>query len=106
MDIALLVNEYLKGKNELRDFENDSLNIVDNQIMEWSFANIPQPSMEELEALQESVQSKMDQEAINKEALAYLASTDWMIVRELDSGIVCPAEVKQLRAEARAKVVK
>jgi len=106
MDIALLINEYLKDKKELRDFENDSLNVVDNQIMEWSFSNIPQPTMEELEALQESVQAKLDQDAINKEALEYLASTDWMIIRELDSGIACPADVKAARAEARAKVVK
>jgi hypothetical protein len=106
MDIALLVNEYLKGKEELRDFENDSLNIVDNQIMEWSFANISQPTMEELEALQESVQVRMDQEAINKEALAYLASTDWMVIRAMDSGEPCPEDVKQARAEARSRIVK
>jgi hypothetical protein len=106
MDIVLLVNEYLKEKEDLRDLENDSLNIVDNQIMEWSFSNIPQPSMEELEALQESVQSKMDQEAINKEALAYLLNTDWMVIREIDSGVPCPEQVKTLRAEARAKIVK
>jgi hypothetical protein len=106
MDIALLINEYLKGKEDLRDFENDSLNIVDNQIMEWSFANIPQLTMEELEALQEIVQAKMDQDVINKEALAYLLNTDWMVIREMDSGVPCSEEVKTLRAEARAKIVK
>ncbi len=105
MDIVLLIDAYLK-QHEADRHEDDSLNVCDGSIVRWDFKNIPQPSMEELEALQESVQAKMDQEAINKEALAYLASTDWMIVRELDSGMVCPAEVKQLRAEARAKVIK
>jgi hypothetical protein len=115
MDIALLVNEYLKGKEDLRDFENDSLNIVDNQIIEWSFANIPQPSMEELEALQESVQSKMDQEAINKEALAYLAASDFKVLRhirqkalgqELSLSDEQYLALEQQRADAAARIVK
>lgn len=51
MDIQLLINEYLKDKADLRDAENDSLNIVDNQIFSWNFTNILQPTKEELEAL-------------------------------------------------------
>jgi hypothetical protein len=49
---------------------------------------------------------QVEQEKINAEALAYLASTDWMIIRETETQVACPAEVKQLRAEARLKVVK
>ena len=105
MDMMLLIDAYLK-QHEADRHEDDSLNVCDGSIVRWDFKNIPQPSIEELEALQESVQSKADQDAINKEALAYLLNTDWMVIREMDSGIVCPAEVKQLRAEARAKVVK
>lgn len=52
------------------------------------------------------VTAEMNQEKQNKEALKYLAETDWYIIREMDSGIQCPGDVKQLRAEARAKVVK
>jgi hypothetical protein len=48
---------------------------------------------------------QVEQERINAEALAYLASTDWMIIRETETQVVCPADVKQLRAEARLKVV-
>ena len=48
---------------------------------------------------------KVEQERINAEALAYLASTDWMIIRETETQVVCPPDVKQLRAEARLKVV-
>ena len=47
---------------------------------------------------------KQAQDAINSEALAYLASTDWYIVREAESGVVCPDEIKELRAEARANI--
>lgn len=38
------------------------------------------------------------------EAKAYLASTDWYIIRELDSGEPCPQEIKDLRSAARLKV--
>jgi dissimilatory sulfite reductase (desulfoviridin) alpha/beta subunit len=43
---------------------------------------------------------------INEECLEYLKSTDWMIIRELDTGILCPIEVKQARQEARNKIIK
>lgn len=52
------------------------------------------------------ISAQVAQEAINAEALAYLASTDWLVIREVDAGIPCPAEIKTLRAEARAKVVR
>ena len=41
----------------------------------------------------------------NKESKAYLASTDWMAVREAETGTAMPADVKAKRAEARATVV-
>ena len=54
----------------------------------------------------EDITDQVEQEAINAEALAYLASTDWLIIREVDSGVICPAEIKALRAEARAKIIR
>jgi hypothetical protein len=54
----------------------------------------------------EDITAQVAQDAINAEALAYLASTDWLIIREVDAGVPCPAEIKTLRAEARAKVVR
>lgn len=47
-DIALLVEEYLADKTALRDFENDSINIVNNRIHTWDFKNIPQPTLDDL----------------------------------------------------------
>lgn len=46
-----------------------------------------------------------DQQKINMKARSYLQSTDWYIIRELESGIVCPQDIKSARAEARAQVV-
>jgi len=50
-DISLLISEYLKGKDLLRDPENDSINIVNGNIHSWSFSKIPQPTADELVAL-------------------------------------------------------
>lgn len=63
MDIAILINEYLADKLELRDVENDSLNIVDNQIVSWNFANIPMPTAEELAVCEAAVLAKQAKEA-------------------------------------------
>jgi len=52
------------------------------------------------------ITAELEQERINAEALKYLADTDWMIIRELDANIPCPASVKLARAEARAKIVR
>lgn len=46
-----------------------------------------------------------DQARINAEARAYLASTDWLIVRMSETGIPVPQEVLGARAAARASVV-
>lgn len=55
-DIAMLIEEYLKDKSDLRDSENDSINIVNNQIHTWNFTNILQPTLDELFNLIPSVQ--------------------------------------------------
>lgn len=52
------------------------------------------------------VTAEVNQAKDNEQALKYLADTDWYIIREMDSGVECPSEVKQARAEARAKVIK
>lgn len=54
----------------------------------------------------EDITAMLELQSLSTEALRYLESTDWMIIREIDAGIQCPAEVKQARAEARTKVVK
>lgn len=63
MDIAILITEYLKDKSELRDVENDSLNIMDNQIVTWNFTNIPQPTAEDLAICEQAVLANQAKEA-------------------------------------------
>lgn len=83
MDIALLIEEYLKDKSELRDLENDSINIVDNQIHSWNFTNIPQPSMEELLALEAQATAKLNNQVLKKEAEAFFKEADWKRMRHI-----------------------
>jgi hypothetical protein len=52
------------------------------------------------------VTSQLEQEQINAEALKFLADTDWLILRELDNGTSCPAEIKAQRQAARERIVK
>ena len=52
------------------------------------------------------ITNQVMQDKINAESLAYLASTDWLIIREMDAGIPCPSEIKAERAAARAKIVR
>lgn len=54
----------------------------------------------------EDVTTQVAQYAINAEALAYLASTDWLVIREVDAGTPCPADIKAERAAARARIVR
>ena len=54
----------------------------------------------------EDITAQLEQERVNREALEYLASTDWLIIREIDAGVACPAEIKEARAEARARIVR
>ena len=53
------------------------------------------------------ITSQVEQEKINAEALAYLASTDWMIVRAMENADKpVPEEIKLLRQQARDRIVK
>jgi hypothetical protein len=42
--------------------------------------------------------------AINAEARAYLASTDWYVIRNQETGETIPPEVLDLRQQARERV--
>jgi|APSaa5957512535_1039671.scaffolds.fasta_scaffold308649_2 hypothetical protein len=65
----------------------------------FNTADIKTPEMLKVEV------AKAAQDKINAEAKQYLASTDWELLRELDGGVAMTAEVKQLRADARARVI-
>lgn len=46
------------------------------------------------------------QEKINADALKFLAETDYMIIREYETGIICPEEIKDQRQAARDRIIK
>ena len=48
---------------------------------------------------------KENQDVANKTAINYLASTDWYITRQTETGVVVPTDILTKRAEARAAVV-
>lgn len=97
---------------ELRHAIPDQDELID------SYGNVLQPAIEAVPAVMRKevklraqytikivdITEEIEQDKINREALAYLAETDWTVIRQMDSGEPMPAEVKAKRAEARAKV--
>lgn len=103
-DPTLLIGEFLKGKNVTDD---DSLNVdlfVNGQ-GGWRFSQVQAPTWVELFSLIVPTKTKAEQEKINAEARAYLASTDWMVTRMAETGVPVPQDIAQARAEARARIV-
>lgn len=54
----------------------------------------------------EDMSAKLEQERVNSEALAFLAATDYLIIREMDNGVPCPVEIKAQRQAARERILK
>lgn len=52
------------------------------------------------------ITSQLEQEAINAVSLAFLASTDWLITRQVETNVPCPQDIKDARAAARAAIVR
>lgn len=69
-DITLLIEEYLKDKQELRDYENDEINIYEGKIFRWGFANISQPTVDELYALIDAASTSADNHNLIKSKIA------------------------------------
>jgi hypothetical protein len=83
IDPALLVSEFLKGKDVSDD---DSLNLelfLKGDSSGWRFKNILAPSLEELKALEPQVSSAQSQQVINEEAQKFLDSTDFKVLRHI-----------------------
>ena len=52
----------------------------------------------------EAERAEREREATRAEALAYLASTDWMVVRQTETGKPVPEDIAAQRAAARKTV--
>ena len=80
-------------------WENDYARIT------WNDTNTkPLPSLVDLEFAWVDVQVADLQSQANATAQAYLASTDWMVLRQADSGEVMPNNIKDARAAARLEI--
>jgi hypothetical protein len=60
----------------------------------------------EFSVTKEDITAQIAQAKTNEDSLAYLNSTDWMIIRQAETGISAPAEVLTKRSQARASIVK
>lgn len=114
MELALLIDKYLSDKAELRH-EDDSFNIVNDSIFRWYFANIPQPTHEDLMALLPEVKAKTSQDAVNAEAEEFLKNSDWKVLRHIGQQALGLAtsltsqdyqELEQQRQMARETIIK
>lgn len=71
-------------------------------VMEMQEVHIP--GSYEVEIL--DITSQLEQQAINAEALTFLASTDWMVIRAAERGEELSPEFKAERQAARDRIVK
>jgi hypothetical protein len=52
------------------------------------------------------ISAQLAQAAINEQSLKHLAETDWMVIRQIETGTLVPADVLASRAAARAAIVR
>lgn len=74
--------------------ENNKI-IFDNG---WKYEPIPEPEPEPQPTEEELKQARI------AELKSYLASTDWYAIRESETGVDIPADIKQARADARLEI--
>lgn len=92
------------------DFRGESIDqsvtsrIVEGQLGQPPYTEYNFPQEFEIVYTDITLEVQIQQES--KEALQYLKDTDYLIIREIDAGTLCPADIKVLRAAARLKVIK
>jgi len=79
---------------------NDPANRHYVMVQEWiAEGNTPAPEFTDAEIAANA------QAVINSDSLAYLASTDWYVTRQAETGADIPQDILTARAEARASIV-
>ena len=61
--------------------------------------------LEELELTKDDVEVVLSQASVNMEAKDYLASTDWYVTRQAETGKAIPEDILTKRQEARDSIV-
>jgi len=86
--------------NSTMSVPNDPANRHCVNILEWiAEGNVPAPQYTD-EEIAANAQAK-----INATSEAYLASTDWYVTRNSETGAAIPDNITAARAEARAAIV-
>jgi len=79
---------------------NDPANRHYVMVQEWIVeGNTPAPEFTDAE-IAANAQAK-----VNSESLAYLASTDWYVTRQAETGVDIPQDILTARAEARVAII-
>lgn len=100
MNYYKIVNNYpqtYSGDKQLEGFKEFTTDMDEDGLVTY-LPKVLNDAMIALEAQQA-------QDKTNQEARDYLASTDWLLLRELDGGLAMTAATKKLRADARARVI-
>lgn len=71
-------------------------------LMSKVLVTIPQQYEIQIEDITEQLQKQKE----SIDALDLLNKTDYMVIRELETGVKMPEEIKEQRAQARLKVIK
>jgi len=96
--VKLQTSGYLINGN--MNVPNDPANRHYVMVQEWiAEGNTPAPEFTDAE-IAANAQSK-----VNSESLAYLASTDWYVTRQAETGVDIPQDILTARAEARVAII-
>jgi len=75
--------------------KQECLSNINNISSSWGDSELFDLSIEDLQ-----------QEIVNQQSLSYIKSTDWYVIRFMDNGTEVPEEIKNLRQEARERIVR
>jgi len=100
----LLVREPHKNSLELLNVGDSCVYFEEERVLWDSTSGKPFPEELRFELDDDTAKRVEDEERADKviESKQYLASTDWYVIRKLETGKDIPAEVKLKREEARS----
>ena len=99
----------VKVKNTKNNASYESEPLPDKTAKEWLAARLISGvwgSFADLEIETIDLTLELAQKSANDQALNYLASTDWYVIRKMDTGIAVPEEIEKLRQDARERIVR
>lgn len=62
------------------------------------------PPSDQYTVTQEDITQQLADAKVQQDAHAYLTSTDWMVIRQMDNGAPVPQDVKDQRQQARLTI--